>query len=140
MPGDGRLVPDNDTTTIGVPHNLAPSEQTRFATEVLQGVRTIRLALGLYLRGCVCCQIEFSWQPRSYLILSGFPTLCVCVCVCVSMLVCVCVRVCTVATVAPCTRAPVHPCNRWVGAGVSCRLCAHGIIGWLVALPYCILG
>eukprot|EP00729_Bicosta_minor_P017345 gene17345-13789_t len=51
MPGDGRLVPDNDRTTIGVPHNLVPSEQRRFATEVMQGVRTIRLAMGLYLRG-----------------------------------------------------------------------------------------
>lgn len=53
MPGDGRLVPDNDRTTIGVPHNLVPSEQRRFATEVMQGVRTIRLAMGLYLRGYV---------------------------------------------------------------------------------------
>eukprot|EP00040_Diaphanoeca_grandis_P043001 m.266634 g.266634 ORF g.266634 m.266634 type:complete len:630 (-) comp68502_c0_seq1:63-1952(-) len=51
MPGNGHLVPDNDNTTIGVPHDLTPSEQQRFATEVLSGTRTIRLALGLFLRG-----------------------------------------------------------------------------------------
>merc|ERR1712166_1114076 len=51
MPGDGKLVPDDDTTTLGAPHDLTPSERTRFATEVLQGTRTIRLAMGLYLRG-----------------------------------------------------------------------------------------
>ena len=51
MPGDGRLVPDGDPTAIGVPHDLTPSERTRFAKEVMGGARTIRLALGLYLRG-----------------------------------------------------------------------------------------
>ena len=51
MPGDGRLVPDDDNTTIGVPHDLAPSERVRFAAEVLKGVRTIRLAMGLFVRG-----------------------------------------------------------------------------------------
>eukprot|EP00040_Diaphanoeca_grandis_P035078 m.219572 g.219572 ORF g.219572 m.219572 type:complete len:675 (+) comp33296_c2_seq5:61-2085(+) len=51
MPGDGTLVPDDSNTTLGVPHDLAPSERVRFATEVMSGVRTIRLAMGLYLRG-----------------------------------------------------------------------------------------
>ena len=51
MPGDGRPVPDDDITTLGVPHDLTPSERVRFATEVMSGVRTIRLAMGLYLRG-----------------------------------------------------------------------------------------
>ena len=51
MPGGGSLVPDDDPTAIGVPHDLTPAERTRFATEVMSGARTIRLALGLYLRG-----------------------------------------------------------------------------------------
>lgn len=51
MPGDGNLVPDDDNTTRSAPHDLAPSERIRFAVEVMQGVRTIRLAMGLYLRG-----------------------------------------------------------------------------------------
>lgn len=51
MPGDGRLVPDGSNTTLGCPHDLTPSERVRFATEVLTGTRTIRLAMGLYLRG-----------------------------------------------------------------------------------------
>eukprot|EP00037_Helgoeca_nana_P007443 m.67860 g.67860 ORF g.67860 m.67860 type:complete len:611 (+) comp18257_c0_seq1:15-1847(+) len=51
MPGDGTLVPDDSNTTIGCPHDLTSTERVRFATEVLRGVRTIRLALGLYLRG-----------------------------------------------------------------------------------------
>ena len=51
VPGNGTLVPDDDPTTIGAPHDLTPSERTRFATEVLQGTRYVRLALGMYLRG-----------------------------------------------------------------------------------------
>ena len=51
MPGDGRLVPDDSPTALGCPHDLTPSERTRFASEVLTGTRTIRLAMGLYLRG-----------------------------------------------------------------------------------------
>jgi hypothetical protein len=45
---DNEGMPDN---TISVPHDLVPSERERFATEVLRGARTIRLAMGLYLRG-----------------------------------------------------------------------------------------
>eukprot|EP00937_MAST-01D_sp_MAST-1D-sp2_P003165 g3165.t1 len=51
MPGGGTLVPDDDASTTGAPHDLAPPERVRFATEVMRGVRTIRLAMGLYLRG-----------------------------------------------------------------------------------------
>jgi hypothetical protein len=51
MPGNGRLVPDNDNTTSSAPHDLTPSERVRFATELLQGFRFCRLALGLFLRG-----------------------------------------------------------------------------------------
>lgn len=51
MPGDGTLVPDDSNTTLGCPHDLTPSERIRFATEVMAGTRTIRLAMGLYLRG-----------------------------------------------------------------------------------------
>ena len=29
MPGGGTLVPDSDNTTIGVPHDLIPSERAR---------------------------------------------------------------------------------------------------------------
>ena len=51
MPGGGKIVPDDDPSTIGVPHDLTPPEQERFAVEVMTGVRTIRLAMGLFLRG-----------------------------------------------------------------------------------------
>ena len=51
MPMDGELVPDADPSTIGAPHDLTPSERARFATEIVKGVRTVRLALGLFLRG-----------------------------------------------------------------------------------------
>ena len=51
MPMDGELVPDADPSTIGAPHDLTPSERARFATEIVAGVRTVRLALGLFLRG-----------------------------------------------------------------------------------------
>ena len=51
MPGGGKIVPDDDPSTLSVPHDLIPSEQKRFAVEVMTGVRTIRLAMGLYLRG-----------------------------------------------------------------------------------------
>ena len=51
MPKDGTLVPDDDPSALGAPHDLTPSERTRFATEVMMGVRTVRLALGLFLRG-----------------------------------------------------------------------------------------
>ena len=51
MPKEGTLVSDDDNSTIGAPHDLVPAERERFATEVLRGVRTIRLALGLFLRG-----------------------------------------------------------------------------------------
>jgi len=37
--------------TIGVPHDLVPSERTRLAEEMLQGFRYMRLAGGLYYRG-----------------------------------------------------------------------------------------
>ena len=46
MPGGGVLVPDDDPSTIGAPHDLTPSERVRFATEVISGVRTIRLTGG----------------------------------------------------------------------------------------------
>lgn len=36
---------------IAVPHDLTPSERTRFYTTMLHGFRYTRLALGLYLRG-----------------------------------------------------------------------------------------
>jgi hypothetical protein len=36
---------------IAVPHDLTPSEKTRFYTEMLHGFRYARLAMGLYLRG-----------------------------------------------------------------------------------------
>lgn len=51
MPKEGTLVSDNDNSTIGAPHDLAPAERERFAMEVMRGVRTIRLAMGLFLRG-----------------------------------------------------------------------------------------
>ena len=51
MPKNGQLVPDDDPSAIGAPHDLTPAERQRFATEVLRGARTIRLALGMYLRG-----------------------------------------------------------------------------------------
>lgn len=51
MPKNGTLVPDNDASTTGAPHDLTAAERARFAKEVLQGVRTVRLALGLFLRG-----------------------------------------------------------------------------------------
>jgi hypothetical protein len=51
MPKNGQLVPDDDPSAIGAPHDLTPAERKRFATEVLRGARTIRLALGMYLRG-----------------------------------------------------------------------------------------
>ena len=51
MPKEGQLVPDADNSTRGAPHDLAPAERERFATQVLRGVRTIRLAMGLFLRG-----------------------------------------------------------------------------------------
>lgn len=51
MPGGGELVPDDDASTLSAPHDLTPAERVRFATEVMRGVRTIRLAMGLYLRG-----------------------------------------------------------------------------------------
>ena len=51
MPMDGKLVPDADPSAIGAPHDLTPSERARFATEIVMGVRTVRLALGLFLRG-----------------------------------------------------------------------------------------
>jgi len=43
--------PTMGNKTSGVPHDLVPSERTRFYTEMLLGFRTCRLALGLYLRG-----------------------------------------------------------------------------------------
>ena len=51
MPGDGTLVPDDSSTTLGCPHDLTPPERARFATEVLAGTRTIRLAMGLCVIG-----------------------------------------------------------------------------------------
>jgi hypothetical protein len=51
MPKGGQLVPDDDSSTTGAPHDLAAAERIRFAKDVLQGVRTVRLALGLFLRG-----------------------------------------------------------------------------------------
>ena len=51
MPKEGTLVADDDNSTLGAPHDLTPAERLRFATEALGGTRTIRLALGLYLRG-----------------------------------------------------------------------------------------
>ena len=36
---------------VAVPHDLTPSEKTRFYTQMLHGFRYTRLALGLYLRG-----------------------------------------------------------------------------------------
>ena len=36
---------------VAVPHDLTPSEKTRFYTQMLHGFRYSRLALGLYLRG-----------------------------------------------------------------------------------------
>lgn len=36
---------------IAVPHDLIPSERTRFYTQMLHGFRYTRLAMGLYLRG-----------------------------------------------------------------------------------------
>ena len=51
MPGDGAIVPDDSPTAIGCPHDLSSSERIRFATEVIKGARSIRLAMGLYLRG-----------------------------------------------------------------------------------------
>jgi len=36
---------------ISVPHDLTPSERTRFYKEMLRGFRYTRLAMGLYLRG-----------------------------------------------------------------------------------------
>lgn len=51
MPGGGKLVPDDDPSTLSAPHDLTPSERVRFATELMSGVRTLRLAMGLYLRG-----------------------------------------------------------------------------------------
>ena len=51
MPGDGRLVPDDNNTTSSAPHDLTASERIRFATDMLQGFRYCRLALGLFLRG-----------------------------------------------------------------------------------------
>jgi hypothetical protein len=36
---------------VAVPHDLTPSEKTRFYKEMLQGFRYARLAMGLYLRG-----------------------------------------------------------------------------------------
>ena len=51
MPMDGTLVPDDDPSAIGAPHDLTPSERARFAAEIVMGVRTVRLALGLFLRG-----------------------------------------------------------------------------------------
>ena len=41
----------DDSSTIGAPHDLTAAERERFATEVMKGVRTIRLAMGLFLRG-----------------------------------------------------------------------------------------
>jgi O-glycosyl hydrolase len=38
-------------TISGVPHDLTESEKTRFYTELLNGFRYVRLAMGLYLRG-----------------------------------------------------------------------------------------
>lgn len=38
-------------TIGGVPHELTASERLRFASEVMTGVRFIRLAMGLFLRG-----------------------------------------------------------------------------------------
>lgn len=35
----------------GVPHDLIPSEKTRFYNDLLKGFRYVRLALGLYVRG-----------------------------------------------------------------------------------------
>ena len=51
MPKDGTLVPDDDNSTIGAPHDLTPAERVRFATEVIKGARTFRLAMGIFLRG-----------------------------------------------------------------------------------------
>jgi hypothetical protein len=51
MPGNGHLVPDDDNTTSSAPHDLTESERLRFATDMLQGFRYCRLALGLFLRG-----------------------------------------------------------------------------------------
>ena len=51
MPKEGTLVPDDDSSTIGAPHDLTPAERERFAIEVMRGVRSIRLAMGLFLRG-----------------------------------------------------------------------------------------
>eukprot|EP01052_Picozoa_sp_SAG31_P016348 SAG31_NODE_1079_length_10031_cov_5.270741_5_plen_115_part_00 len=39
------------STFIGAPHDLTAPERQRFAEMVLRGARTIRLALGLFLRG-----------------------------------------------------------------------------------------
>ena len=36
---------------VAVPHDLTPSERTRFYTQMLHGFRYARLAMGLYLRG-----------------------------------------------------------------------------------------
>lgn len=38
-------------TVSAVPHDLVPSERTRFYREMLKGFRYVRLAMGLYLRG-----------------------------------------------------------------------------------------
>lgn len=51
MPGGGTIVPDDSPTAIGCPHDLTSSERVRFATQAVRGARTIRLAMGLFLRG-----------------------------------------------------------------------------------------